>query len=108
VIFVEITLTDPSEFASRLEVTGEVQHDRYRVLSFSSSTVPNALAALMMTVRDQTGRLPHMYFEWTEGNPAANLLRFLFFGVGEVAPLTREIIRRAEHDRDRRPHVHVG
>ena len=108
VIFVEITLTDPSEFASRLEVTGEARHDRYRVLTFSSSSVPNALAALLMTVRDQTGRLPHMYFEWSEGNPAANLLRFLFFGVGEVAPLTREIIRRAEPDRDRRPHVHVG
>jgi len=108
VIFVEVTLTDPSEFASRLQVTGEVQHGRYRVLTFSSSSVPNALAALMLTVRDETNRLPHMYFEWTEGNPAANLLRFLFFGVGEVAPVTREIIRRAEPDRDRRPHVHVG
>jgi hypothetical protein len=107
VIFVEVTLTDPSEFASRLEVTGEARHDRYRVLTFSS-TVPNALAGLLMTVRDQTGRQPHIYFEWTEGNPAANLLRFLFVGVGEVAPVTREIIRRAEPDRDRRPHVHVG
>jgi hypothetical protein len=108
VIFVEVTLTDPSEFASRLQVTGEVQHGRYRVLTFRSSSVPNALAALMLTVRDETNRLPHMYFEWTEGNPAANLLRFLFFGVGEVAPVTREIIRRAEPDRERRPHVHVG
>ena len=108
VIFVEVTLTDPSEFASRLDVCGEVQHGRYRVLTLSSSSVPNALAALLLTVRDQTNRLPHIYFEWTEGNPAANLLRFLFFGVGEVAPVTREVIRRAEHDRERRPHVHVG
>jgi len=108
VIFVEVTLTDPSEFASKLDVCGEVQHGRYRVLTFSSSTVPNALAALLLTVRDQTDRLPHIYFEWSEGNPAANLVRFMFFGVGEVAPVTREIIRRAEPDRDRRPHVHVG
>jgi hypothetical protein len=108
VIFVEVTLTDPSEFAGRLDVTGEVQHGRYRVLTFSSATVPNALATLLLTVRDQTDRLPHIYFEWTEGNPAANLLRFLIFGVGEVAPVTREIIRRAEPDRERRPHVHVG
>jgi hypothetical protein len=99
VIFVEVTLTDPSEFASRLDVRGEVQHSRYRVLTFSSSTVPNALAALLLAVRDQTDRLPHIYFEWSEGNPAANLVRFLFFGVGEVAPVTREIIRRAEPDR---------
>jgi hypothetical protein len=108
VIFVEVTLTDPSEFASRLRVCGEVQHSRYRVLTFSSSTVPNALAALLLAVRDQTDRLPHIYFEWSEGNPAANLVRLLFFGVGEVAPVTREIIRRAEPDRERRPHVHVG
>ena len=108
VIFVEVTVTDPSEFAGKLDVQGEVQHDRYRVITFSSSSVPNALAALLLTVRDNTHRLPHIYFEWTEGNPAANLLRFLFFGVGEVAPVTREVIRRAEPDRDRRPHVHAG
>jgi hypothetical protein len=108
VIFVEVTLTDPSEFASQLHVTGEVQHSRYRVLTFSSSSVPNALAALVLAVRDETDRLPHIYFEWTEGNPAANLIRFMFFGVGEVPPVTREIIRRAEPNRDRRPHVHVG
>jgi hypothetical protein len=108
VIFIEVTVTDPSEFASRLHVTGAVQYDRYRVLSFSSSTVPNALAALLLDVRDRTSRLPHIYFEWSEGNPAVNLIRFLIFGVGEVAPVTREVIRRAEPDRDRRPHVHVG
>jgi len=108
VIFIEITVTDPSEFASHLDVCGEVQHSRYRVLTLSSSTVPNALAALLLAVRDRTDRLPHIYFEWTEGNPAANLIRFLIFGVGEAAPVTREVIRRAEPDRDRRPHVHVG
>ena len=38
----------------------------------------------------------------------ANLLKFLFYGQGEIAPTTREVLRRAEPDRSRRPKVHVG
>jgi hypothetical protein len=107
-IFVEITVADPSEFTTRLDVHGLVMHRQHRLLTIESATVPNALAALLLHIRDTTNRQPHVYLEWTEGNPAANLVRFLMFGVGEVAPVTREVLRRAEPERARRPHVHVG
>lgn len=107
-IFVEVTVTDPSDFDSKLEVRGSIRHDAYRVLTLESPSVPNALAALVLHVRDTTGVRPHIYFEWTEGNPARNFLRFLLFGAGEVAPVTREVLRRAEPVRERRPHLHVG
>jgi len=108
VIFVEVSVVDPSDFEGRLHVRGEVLHQRYRVMSVVASSVPNALAALALRIRDDTGVIPHIYFEWTEGNPLQQLLRFLLFGLGEVAPVTREVLRRAERDPTRRPHVHVG
>lgn len=107
-VFVEVTVLDPSEFEAGLNVRGEVLHGRYRVLTLESSSVPNALAALVLHVRDTTGCIPHIYFEWTEGNPFTNFLRFFLFGQGEVAPVTREVLREAEPDRSRRPRVHVG
>ncbi|MFJ9443284.1 amino acid transporter [Kitasatospora sp. NPDC101235] len=107
-VFVEVTVLDPSDFEAELTVRGEVLHDRYRVLTLESSSVPNALAALLLQVRDLTGQQPHIYFEWTEGNPFAQFLRFFLFGQGEIAPVTREVLREAEPDRSRRPAVHVG
>ncbi|WP_406206133.1 amino acid transporter [Streptomyces sp. NBC_01017] len=107
-VFVEVTVTDPSEFEAGVTVRGEVLHNRYRVLTLESSSIPNALAALLLHVRDTTGCIPHIYFEWTEGTPFANFLRFFLFGQGEVAPVTREVLREAEPDRDRRPRVHTG
>ncbi|MER5531236.1 amino acid transporter [Streptomyces sp. NPDC002677] len=107
-VFVEVTVTDPSEFEAGLTVRGEVLHNRYRVLTLESASISNALAALLLHVRDETGSIPHIYFEWTEGNPFANFLRFFLFGQGEVAPVTREVLREAEPNRSRRPRVHTG
>ncbi|MET7424327.1 amino acid transporter [Dactylosporangium sp. NPDC005555] len=108
VIFVEVAITDASDFASAVVVRGEVMHGRYRVLILENPAVASAIAALLLGIQDRTGRRPHIYFEWTEGNPAANFLRFLIFGQGEIAPVTREVLRRHQPDRNHRPHVHVG
>ncbi|MFD0008061.1 amino acid transporter [Streptomyces sp. NPDC127178] len=108
VVFLEVKVTDPSEFESELTVRGEVRHARYRVLTLPSASVSHALAAFLLHVRDLTGQIPHVYFQWTEGNPLANFLRFFLFGQGEVAPVTREVLRKAEPDPSRRPRVHVG
>jgi hypothetical protein len=107
ILFLEVTITDPSDFETELHVAGEQRHG-YRILRVASPAIPNAVAALLLHIRDITGAPPHLYTDWTEGNPILHLLRYLFFGVGEVATVTREILRRAEPDPSRRPVIHVA
>ena len=107
VLFLEVTVRDPSEFAPEIRVRGEERHG-YRILRAEGASVPNTLAAVLFHLRDVTGTIPHAYFSWTEGKPLVEVLRFLFFGEGDVAPVTHEIIRGAEPDPERRPVIHVA
>ncbi|MFI6597657.1 amino acid transporter [Nonomuraea sp. NPDC050536] len=106
-IFLEVTLGDTSDFESEIHVHGEERHG-YRVLTVRSAAIPNTIAAVLLHLRDTSGRRPHVYFHWAEGNPIGALLRYLLFGGGDVPPLTREVLRQAEPDLQRRPQVHVG
>ena len=107
VLFLEVTVADASEFRDVLEVRG-YEVDGYRIVRAESSAVPNAIAAFLLHVRDVTGIVPHVYFEWDEEAPVKNALRFLLAGEGDIPPLTHEVLRQAEPDRLRRPVVHVG
>jgi hypothetical protein len=107
VLFVEVQPGDVSEFGGVLPVRG-VEIGGHRVLRCVSPAVPNAIAALLLFIRDETRRIPHAYFGWTEGNPVVYLLKFLAFGEGDTAPVTREVLRQAEPDPLRRPRIHVG
>jgi len=107
VLFLEVHRADSSNFEEDLEVHGVVRHG-FRVLQVSSGNVPNTLAAVLLEIRSETGVIPEIYFEWTEGSPLSNMFRFLITGAGEVAPVTREVLRRAEPAPGRRPAVHVG
>jgi hypothetical protein len=107
-IFLEVELSDASEFSEDLlEVTGH-EEDGYKILRCSNPAIANAIAAVLLEVRERTRKIPHVYFSWTQGDPIAHLVRYIFLGEGETAPLTREILRRAEPYEDVRPVVHVA
>ncbi|PXA67975.1 amino acid transporter [Cryobacterium arcticum] len=107
IIFLEVLPSDSSDFEEDLVVHGVAKHG-YRVLQVTSGNVPNTIAAVLLEIRDQTGLIPEIYFEWTQGNPLANMFKFLFTGLGEIAPVTREVLRESEPNAKRRPHVHVS
>jgi hypothetical protein len=107
VVFYEIETGDASEFKGKLRIRG-YDIEGYKVLRTQAPAVPNAIAALLMHLRDTTGKIPHVYFGWSEGNPMMYLIRYILFGEGDTAPVTREILRQAEEDPELRPNVHVG
>jgi hypothetical protein len=107
VLFLEVRPGDASQFSEILHLHG-VRVDGYRVLRCQSPAIPNAIAALLLYIRDETDEIPHVYFGWTEGNPITYLLKFLAFGEGDTAPVTREVLRQSEPEPLRRPRVHVG
>jgi amino acid transporter len=107
VLFLEVEVIDPSQFAQTLHVRG-YDIGRHRVLRVESAVVPNTIAAILLALRDATGERPQCYFEWAEGNPIMYMFRFLLFGRGDTAPLVREILREVEKDTARRPGIHVG
>jgi hypothetical protein len=107
IIFLEVYRSDSSDFEEDLQVRGIAKHG-YRILQVTSGNVPNTIAAVLLEIRDQTGLIPEIYFEWTQGNPISNMFKFLFTGMGEIAPVTREVLREAEPNAKRRPYVHVS
>jgi len=116
-IFLEVNISDFSEFqVAECTITGEIitGDETFRVLRVEGSSIPPTIAAVLMWIRNEVNRdgelkiIPHAYMSWTEGSPLWHAARFLFWGEGETATMTREILRQVEPNPLIRPHIHAG
>lgn len=106
-LFLEVHVRDASDFSGMIKVKG-VEIEGYRILRVEGVAIPNAIAALLLYLRDRTNKRPHAYFNWTEGNPFLFIIKYLLLGQGDIAPVTHEILRVAEPNAEHRPAIHVG
>jgi hypothetical protein len=107
IYFIEVERGDTSDFTEGLCIQGRREGDN-RVLHVRSAAIANAIAALLIHLKQTTGCIPHVYFHWTDINPVINVMRFVFLGEGDTAPLTHEVLRRAIKEPAQRPVVHVS
>ena len=107
IYFFEVERGDASDFTEHLRVHGRRDGDN-RILHARSAVVANSFAALLIYLERTTGCIPHVYFHWSDVNPVTNVMRFIFLGEGDTAPLTHEVLRRAIKDPAQRPVVHVS
>jgi len=106
-IFLEVHPNHAQDADTPLSVAGKQQYG-YQVLQVTGASIPQTIAVVVLAVHDLTGAVPRLDFAWPESSHTTHLLRFLLFGTGQVAPITREILRQAEPNTTRRPIVHIG
>jgi hypothetical protein len=107
IYFVLMERGDTSDFTEYLQVQG-IREGNDRIFRATSAAVPNSIAAFLIYLDQATGCIPHAYFHWTDVNPVVNVMRYIFLGEGDTAPLTHEVLRRAIKDPAQRPVVHVS
>jgi len=108
VVFLEVTQGDASNFTKEELEVRAVRIGSHRILRCVSPAIPNAIAAILIEAQKRSGRTAHAYFGWTEGNPISYVLKYIFLGEGDTAPVTQEVLRRAVADPEHRPRIHVG
>lgn len=107
VVFVEVSLADPSEFAPTPELTVKEEEGRYVVKVQNAASIAHTLAAVALDM-SKAGKPPTIHFGWTDESPVSGTLGFLLFGEGNVPWEVRELIMKAEPDESKRPKVMIA
>ncbi|HKB04251.1 MAG TPA: amino acid transporter [Gemmataceae bacterium] len=108
VVFVEVELADPSEFAPTPELTVVQEEGRYVLRVRNAASIAHTLAAVALEIRVAGKPPPILHFGWTDESPVSGTLGFLLFGEGNVPWEVRELLIKAEPDGAKRPKVMIA
>jgi hypothetical protein len=108
VVFVEVGLADPSEFAPTPELTVVQEEGRYVLRVKNAASIAHTLAAVALEIRVTDKPPPILHFGWTDETPVSGTLGFLLFGEGNVPWEVRELLLKAEPDPAKRPKVMIA
>ncbi len=107
VVFVEVELSDASEFDQKPTLRIRAVEGKYILHISNAASISHTLAALALEMA-KVGRPPEIHFGWTDESPLSGTLGFLLFGEGNVPWMVRELIRRVEPDQARRPLIIIA
>lgn len=107
VVFVEVTLGDPSGFYHRplLEVTQE--EGRFVIRIERCTSIAHVLAEVALDLSKESIP-PELHFGWSRESPLTANLHFVLFGHGNVPWMVQYLLAGAEKDERRRPGVFIG
>jgi hypothetical protein len=106
-IFVEVNLSDASEFYQRPRLTITREETFFTMKIDGAASIAHTLAAVGLEMA-RVGRPPEIHFGWTDDSPVSGTLGFLLFGEGNIPWMVRELIRYAEPDPEKRPFIVVA
>jgi hypothetical protein len=107
IVFVEAELGDPSEFQHIPLMKIWESEGRFVIGVTRCASVAHVIASIALEL-SRVGTPPEVHFGWSDENPMAASVSFLLLGEGNVPWMVRELIRKAEPDRSRRPKVFIG
>ena len=107
IVFIEVTLGDPSQFEHRplMEITQT--EGRFVIRVTACASIAHAVANIALEL-SKAGKPPEVHFGWSDRSPLAANLSFVVFGEGNVPWMVRELINKAQPDAEKRPRVIVG
>jgi hypothetical protein len=107
VIFIEVTVGDPSEFYQAPQMQVTQQEGRIVIRLSRVASIPHVLAAIGLELA-KTGKPPEFHFGWSDESPLAVNVGFLLFGEGNVPWMVRELVIKAQPDPARQPRILIG